>query len=66
MARLADNLKRHRQQRGWSQRALARRAGVALSTVQGAEGAACTTVTTVELLARALGMKPGFLAWGED
>ncbi len=66
MARLAENLKRHREQRGWSQRALARKAGVALATVQGAEGATCTTVTTVELIARALGVKPGFLAWGEE
>lgn len=66
MARLAENLRRHRQQRGWSQREVARRSGLSLSTVQGAEGTAQTTVGTVELLARALGVTPAWLAWGED
>ncbi len=65
MARLAENLKRHREARGWSRREVARRSGLSLDAVRGAEGTASTTITTVELLARALGISPAALAWGE-
>jgi transcriptional regulator with XRE-family HTH domain len=63
---LAENLKRERERRGWSQRELARRAGVSHVTVAGAEGPASSNVTTVSLLAGALGVKPGKLAFGEE
>lgn len=63
---LAENLKRERERKGWSQRQLAARAGVARSTIAGAEGPASSNVTTVALLAHALGVKPGKLAFDEE
>lgn len=63
---LADNLKRERQQRGWSQRKLAKLSGVSQSAISGAEGRVSTSVLTVSLLAGALGVKPGKLAFDEE
>lgn len=63
---LAENLRRERERKGWSQRELSRRSGVGRTTIAEAEGPVSSSVTTVALLARALGVKPGKLAFDEE
>jgi transcriptional regulator with XRE-family HTH domain len=60
--RLARNLRRLRQKTGWSQEAFAFEAGLHRTYISDLErGARNPTITVVEKLAKALGVKPGAL-----
>ena len=60
--RLAENLRRLRQERGWSQEEFADRAGIHRTYVSDLERRARNpTITIVERLARALKVTPGSL-----
>lgn len=60
--RLAKNLRRLRQQKGWSQEAFADEAGLHRTYVSDLErGARNPTITVVDKLAVALGVTPGAL-----
>ena len=60
--RLARNLRRLRQKKGWSQEEFAFQAGVHRTYVSDLERVARNpTITVVEKLAKALGVKPGVL-----
>jgi transcriptional regulator with XRE-family HTH domain len=60
--RLARNLRRLRQKKGWSQEAFAFEAGLHRTYISDLErGARNPTITVVEKLAKALGVKPGAL-----
>jgi transcriptional regulator with XRE-family HTH domain len=60
--RLGRNLRRLRQKKGWSQEAFAFEAGLHRTYISDLErGARNPTITVVEKLAKALGVKPGAL-----
>ncbi len=60
--RLSRNLRRLRQEKGWSQEEFAFEAGLHRTYVSDLErGARNPTITVVEKLAKALGVKPGQL-----
>lgn len=61
-ARLAKNLRRLRQQKGWSQEQFAFEAGIHRTYISDLErGARNPTITIIEKLAKALGVKAGAL-----
>ncbi|WP_296084519.1 helix-turn-helix transcriptional regulator [uncultured Agrobacterium sp.] len=60
--RLAKNLRQLRQDKGWSQEAFADEAGLHRTYISDLErGARNPTITVVDKLANALGVKPGRL-----
>lgn len=60
--RLAKNLRQLRQDKGWSQEAFADEAGLHRTYISDLErGARNPTITVVDKLATALGVKPGLL-----
>lgn len=61
---LAANVKRLRDERGWSQGELARRAGVSQRTVSNIEAGAETTLDKIEKLALAFKVSPFELLMG--
>ncbi len=59
--RLAANVRRARERRGWTQEHLASVAGVSVRSLQGIEAGANTSLRVVEAIAGALGVEPATL-----